>query len=485
MSFENFADTSIESVRRRLRAEMRTVTMLDSTGVAHAMVWIPRFIVPAGLLGPTGHTWPSQDLELGGFFVDQYQNANLENLGPVDPALVSAPGLNPVCGTMTSGDGVTREWAQARAGDRVIFGRACSLPTLAEWAALTCIPALLGHELHGNNAGGRDSRDPDTADYKGVPFNFAAAAGRILAGTGPNSYSLTGGPHAPFDVLGNVAEWLYETAPGCRLEVTHGALIEDAGGISAGDLQLTIGSVENLDRWPLTDGVIRIETETIKYGTLTDNNDGTVVLGALTRGHRGTTAAIHTDGYPVYLAKDFCLVPGGLSVLVTGLANTTNPVTFTVHDPAPTPSKTAIEVGDVIAVGSELITVTAVSGSSVTASRGTSSTTIASHANWSRAVVRGAQATWTLSTGTGTIRSFRVDDPDIEPMMLPDLCVTGGAQTGDVGDKASLGTIGLDTHAIARGGHASDSANRHGWAIWVTPDAQSASIGCRCVWRTA
>lgn len=482
--FQPINTTDLRALGRRIATAMRTEVFRDeATDQLSTMVWIPRFTIPADSFGPAGNTWPSQTVEFGGFYVDKYECGNAENTGPVSPALLSAPGLDPVAGDMT-GDvgGVTHDWAAGLADARMHLGRATELVRLRDWASLVVIPPLLGHAMRGNINGGGDPRDtPGSANVEGVA-GVDNIADIWRAGTSPNTHSLTGGPDAPVDVLGNLGEMMQETAPAGRLTIERTALVADAGGISAADTQLTIDTIDLLSRWPAASGVIQIEDELIKYTTLTDGGDGTAVLGGLTRGHRGTTAAIHADNVAVTLLKEYCIIPGGMSLYVYGLANTTDPVTFTAVDALGTPGKAAIAVNDLIICEAEILQVTAVAGASVTVSRGYGGTTPASHANWSRATVVSSQLSRSTRTLTGYVRAFRTDDADIEPLLIPALATTtqGDAELADqlvyeeVGQATSL--------VIVRGGSKNVSTDRYGWGMRLRADTANGLYGVRCRW---
>lgn len=473
----------LRSIGRRIAAAMRVHTFFDAVnGLTSSMVWIPRYTVPANTIGPEGNQWPAATLELGGYFVDQYENGNAENTGPVDAALISAPGLDPVAGDLTGGAGVTQEWAAGVALERIHYGRSCELVNLRDWASMVMIPVLLGHAMRGNINGGGDPRDtPGGADYEGVD-GVSNIADIWRTGTSPNSHSLTGGPNAPFDVLGNVGEMMAETAPAGRLTVRRTAQIADAGGISAADTQLTIDTIDLISRWPATNGVIQIETEVLRYATLTNGGDGTAVLGGLTRAHRGTTAAIHNDNTPVTLLKDFCIIPGGMSLFVSGLANTTSPVTFSGVDVAGTPGKSTIAVGDLIVCEAEILEVTGVSGSSITVTRGYGGTTPASHANWALATVVSTQLSRSSRTLTGYVRAFRTDDADIEPLLIPALATTTQG-SAELADKLVYEEVGQSTSKVlVRGADKSTSTDRYGWGLRLRPDTANGLYGVRCRW---
>lgn len=470
--FLKSSDTSLEALRRKLLAEMRVVTRIDDDGHAHMMVWIPRMSIPANTIG----AWPVVAFQCGGFFVDQYQCHNIEEMipGPAAKA-VSQPGFMPWRGSRTD--------AIALAAARTFYGVSCELPTLKEWTALAIIPRLLGHAIHGNNSNGSDER---VGVVEGVMPE--SSDGPIWAGSGPNTYSLTGGPNAPFDLVGNVDEWLADDAPAGRVAIQKGALVNDAGGISAEDEQVTINGIEDPTSWPATNGVVQINDELIRYATYTrDIPEGTAVLGGLTRALRGTAAAIHGDAATVTLFKEYCVIPGGSSLfVVSGLDNTDSPVTFQVNEVLHGPGRSAISIGDKIVAKTQLITVTAISGGSVTGTRSAP----ASVPDLTPAIVLAASGLTTTggTTQSGFQTAFRTDDVDVAPALLPASCATDWVSDEASHDGFRVFAAGatLPT-ALARGGHyiSPDNSARHGFTLSLKRDTDDTHTGLRCVQRFA
>jgi hypothetical protein len=440
MTFQPADSHSFEALRRRLAADLRERTVIDSGGRVSHMVWIPKFVVPQGLIkSGEDDEWPSADLDLGGFFIDKYlcskDDATHADAGSGTVA-VSVPGVVPWTD-------IDQADAATAIDNREVNGVACRLPNLEEWAAISAIGLILGIEVKGNVSAGRDARDPDS------PESYAVAdpneAGRTLTGTGPSSWSINGLASGPTDCLGNVFEWLEELVPYCRLTIKSGALLDDAGGIALSDLQLTMDQVDEIDMWPATDGVFEMEDagnpgtwEIIKYATLADNLDGTYTLGGLTRGHRGTTAVNHADDRPIRLLGEYCVAPEAVTFFVTGLNNTTDPVTFTRHDPVASPTKSSddVEIGDVIQCESEQLLVTNVVGDQVTADRGHNSTTPASHSDWTPAATHPETVPKVGTEADPTFLryfdSFQADGAELEAIMMPAThsATPGGAEAG-------------------------------------------------------
>lgn len=485
---------SLEALRRRLQAGLRSRVVADSEGNLSHMVWIPQFVVPAGLFNASGHSWPTADLELGGFYIDAYQcshaDATATDAGAAGVA-VSVPGVVPWAGA-------TRDEAATACAERVVGGVPCSLPSLVEWAAVVCIGRLLGIGPRGNvGLGGRDDQDPDEWPYRGVPDPTNGHDGVCLTGTGPGTWSITGDAAGPFDVLGNLSEWQDETAPGHRLAYLLYARIDDAGGIASTDLQVTLDSVESPELWPAAGGILQVEDsgnpgtyELIRYATFSDNGNGTYTLGGLTRGHRGTTAVNHADDKTIALRSEHCIAPNAVSVFVTGVNNTTDPVTCTVHDLQGGHGKAGIAVDDVLHVEAEQMLVTGVSGDAVTVSRGYAGTTITGHADWTDACTHPVGLTKAgVASGPVFLGWFRTFDSRaaIATGLLPGVVSAyPPASDDEAGDQFVLqfGGGGLGG-GIVRGGHAGVGASaRHGWYLQTVATAATFDwIGFRAVLR--
>lgn len=475
--FSPVSTTSLESLRRRIVAGLRERVVIDSAGRVSHMVWIPRFKVPANLIKEgQPDAWPASDLQLGGFYVDKYLASRSDATHAAagsGTAAVSVPGV-------VAWTNLRRSEAATALAQRTVNGVACRLPYLEEWGALVLIGYLLGFGVRGNTNAGKDARDADSWERRGTsdPTNVGAT----LTGTGPQSWSINGLESGPCDVLGNVHEWINDTAPGGRLTLDSTAQLDDAGGIAASDLQLTFDGVDAIDEWPTVDGVIRMEDalnpgtyEVIKYSTLADNGDGTYTLGGLTRGHRGTTALNHADDRPIELLGEYCVVPKSVSFFVEGLVNVTDPVTFTAHDEVVGYGKAGdgIQIGDTIQVELEQLTVTGVAGDQITATRGANGTTPAPHNDWTLAQVHPAGIT---KVGAETdpqflafFDSFRADG-ELGGMLLPSSSQTLQVNA-EAGDQFNMRLRG---GAIARGGyHGSGGVAESGFELTMLSEGDA------------
>jgi len=92
--------------------------------------------------------------------------------------------------------------------------------TAYEWASLAYLACMLHHDQRvagtdlpkGNNNYGRDYQDADSPENYGMrdPVEPGTGSGidRVLTGSGPNTWSLTGHPLGVWDLNGNVWEWI-------------------------------------------------------------------------------------------------------------------------------------------------------------------------------------------------------------------------------------------------------------------------------------
>lgn len=482
--FQSTEEISLESLKRTLEGGLRQRVVIDDGGRVSHMVWIPKFTIPQGLF-KSGDVdeWPDAPLDVGGFFIDQFACAKSDathSAAGSGSVAVSVPGV-------VAWTNLTHDAARTALAGREVNGVKCRLPFAEEWIAVTIIGRLLDQPLRGNTNAGRDARDTDTAGNRGVsdPTN----AGATLTGAGPQSWNLSGLPSGPADILGNIYEWINEEVPACRATVFGSAQLDDAGGIALTDLQLTMDGLDEPEMWPATDGVITMEDagnpgtyEIIKYATFSDNGDDTYTLGGLTRGHRGTTAVNHADNNAIQLLSEFCILPQSSSFLVTGLNNTTDPVTFTVHDIVDGYDNVGVQVGDVIQVEAEQLDVTAVVGDQVTADRGHNSTTPATHADWTRAVTHPHSITLGGTAADPTIIKFFdsfTNGGELQYWGLPST-VQAVQANADAGDQFSMRLRG---GVMCRGGyHGSGSAVENGWELLITDSGNAfAFIGFRGV----
>lgn len=398
----NVSKLSLAALRDRINAGTREVDVLHNsesdgsgTAVLSKMVYIPKFRIPANTWG----TFPTQDLKLGGFLIDKYPcsqpDATAFSRGTTTantPGKVAA----------TSQQGVVPwtdiDWNNSKTAceNRVINGRTCHLVTMKEWATMCYLIKLLGHDVRGNNYWGRDLRDADVFENYGVkdPLLHSYAAGyskdmaRVLTGTGPVSWSHNGMANGVFDLVGNIYEWCDFLINCGRYEAIKTAKINDADGITASDTAIVIDTVENPELWPATNGLVQVKAEGtntdeyIRYANFTNNGNGTYTLSGCTRGQKGSVASTHADDAVVNRIVDYCVIPGGwCGRVTTGLNNTDDPVTFTLADVVLGPGGANPAVGDTLQCETELLIITGVNGTSITAGRGANGSTVAAHAD--------------------------------------------------------------------------------------------------------
>lgn len=402
----NISKLSLAALRDQINASTREVTFKTDDGAFTQMIYIPRFRVPAGIWD--NGQFPPQDLLLGGFFFDKYPCSHKAATstargigsnptvaaGSTTDVAVSLPGRVP----WTE---ITFDNAKRACENRKINGVSCHLVTMKEWATLAFLIRLLGHDIRGNNYFGRDIRDPDSFEYYGIPDPslggtpgapdwpyYGHQVARLRVGTGPVSWSHNGMANGVFDLVGGIWEWI-DFLIDCGLyQAVLTAAISDADGITATDTAIVVGNVQNPELWPATNGLVLIKAEGtntdeyVTYANFTNNGNGTYTLSGCQRGQNGTAASAHANGAVVQRIVKYCVIPGGWTAKVAdaGLNNTTNPATFTITDLVNGPGCTGPAVGDVLQCESEQLTITAVSGNTITASRGANGSTAAAHA---------------------------------------------------------------------------------------------------------
>jgi hypothetical protein len=402
----NVSKLSLAALRDRIAAGTREVRVVhnskaDGTGVTVVsdMIYIPKFRVPAGIWD--GGAFPPQDLLLGGFLIDKYPcsqpdatSTSRGSTSPNSPGLVAAVSRQGVVPWTE----IDQNNSKVACANRIINGRQCHLVTMKEAATIAFLIKLLGHDIRGNNSWGRDYRDPDLWEYYGVADPTVASYtqqyspnrqySRCLTGTGPLSWSHNGMANGVFDWVGNIWEWVDFVIDCGRYRAILTAAISDADGITATDTAIVIGNVQNPELWPASNGLVLIKAEGtntdeyVIYGSFVDNGNGTYTLTGCQRGQLGTSASAHSNGAVVQRIVDYCVIPGGWTAKVAdgGLNNTTNPATFTISDLVLGPGCAGVAVGDVLQCENEQLTITAVSGNTITASRGANGSTVAAHA---------------------------------------------------------------------------------------------------------
>jgi len=96
--------------------------------------------------------------------------------------------------------------------DAVTWGKAggngCHAVTNAEWSEIAMSCWQEGFQPRGNNDYGRDSSDPDTAEYYGVPAYWSSnKIARVLTGSGPITWMHDGSPWGVWGMNGNFYQW--------------------------------------------------------------------------------------------------------------------------------------------------------------------------------------------------------------------------------------------------------------------------------------
>lgn len=410
-------------LRQKILSETQTVIMRDDDGYTHHMVWIPRLTL---LPNQIAEGVPSQALRLGGFLVDKYACSELALVGGALKA-VSRPLAPPM-------RNIAWATAKALATQRSYGGRPCHIMTIREWGHLAWIVRLLGHDLRGNLAYGRDPRDPDEWSH------FAESGDPTFphyAGTGPLSWFHHGLPGGVADLLGNVFHMLdpIDVSLG-TLTVVHAATLVNS--ITDSDPSFEIedpagyySPFQGFRNWPATNGLLMLDTgmnlEFVVYGALvpTPGQPHRATVTDCLRGQYGSVPRAHDAGVPCDNRVYHCLIPSGYAAYVAddGLNNSDpGQATFAwqwgmfahgTRDATPAP-------GDVLAIGDEDLLVNAVNGQQMTVTRGHNGTPIAPHPNgypfasYSPQMERVAQGRQ-FGYATGPVRTH----PDLEPLYLP------------------------------------------------------------------
>lgn len=408
-------------LRDKVMSETLSLAIPDDDGDVHHMVWIPRFRIPANFLGSG---MPPADLRCGGFLLDKYQSSFLSYVGGV---------LKPASLPFQAPDAfLTYQDAKKACARRVFRGRPCHLMTMDEWGDLMWLVRLLGHELHGNQDGLRDARDPDLWEY----YAEAGDTSLFIPGTGPLSWYHQGLPSGVTDLISSYQHMLDidSYSVGTLTRRHHATLVNPIG---ANDESFEIEDKNGYHRpflgfehWPENDGLVALDAgsayELAVYGQLvrTPNQPYRATLINVQRGRYGFDPAPHNAGVSCDNKVHHCLIPGGYTAIVDddGL-NNTNPgqATFAwswgiyrhgYRDAAPS-------VGDIIAVHTEDLRVDAINGSFLTVTRGYNNTPIIAHprnspfASYSAAMVRVEQG-----RQVGTVAGYR-SHPDLARLLVP------------------------------------------------------------------
>lgn len=483
----NISKLSLKSLKDRLNAAVQTVVMPDSNGHLHHMVWIPRFRVPAGIFADG----PSQDLKLGGCLVDKYLlSARYIQPGPTLHG-VSQPFAIPLTNKTLA---EYRALAAARDLnlDQASPPRVCHVLSDREWGHLAWLVRILGHDLHGNSAHGRDAAAPDLWEH----YCETSQAGAGFGGTGPLAWShnlLPGGIH---DLLGHALHMVDSAYQwGCVL-VARRAVLDDDEGISDQDTTFVVRDdaaqhqpAASFAGWPAEGGLIDLEGEDIVYGALTrEVGTNRATLSECLR----TNGVPHANGATVEHRQYHCILPGGYSAFVDGdgLDNASDPAIFEwslgmfgygTRDASPAP-------GDLVCCDDQVheaedLLVLQVEGSQMTVARGQNGTPVSPHCHGS-ALIKYPPSMTRAGVGrvTGWVTALRAGGL-VEEIGLP-------ASAAIAPPAAPLGfadlrlNTGLGPVPLLRGSYS--AAFRHGrmfdlttypWGLFPVT-----FVGARCAW---
>jgi hypothetical protein len=217
--------------------------------VESAMVYIPPFTIPSGSLISGSPCYPSQDLNLGGFWMDAFEasmpNASLWSSPALSNIAVPASqqGVPPWCN-------VSYDAALQTAARRNINGRFGHLMNGYEWATILWLNLIFGADQKGSNYYGRDFGDAAVPDSYGIPdptygsnlgLEFSGGSyrmNRLLTGSGPNRWMHNNRIPGVSDFFGNVRELLDLTISSSLLTVyRHGRFVAPA---SAGGTAVSV-----------------------------------------------------------------------------------------------------------------------------------------------------------------------------------------------------------------------------------------------------
>lgn len=473
---------SLKALRDQINGGTRTVQFQTDDGATTQMVYIPKFRIPAGMWD--NGAFPAKDMNLGGFFIDKYQCSHKAathlGRGISDGPTIAADDTTNVPVSLPGKVAWTQiDWTNAKqaCANRKIKGVACHLVTMKEWATVCFLARFLGHDMHGNNTWGKDYRDADVWENRGVVDTELAgyntsngqAMSRILTGTGPMSYSHNGMADGVFDIVGNVWEW-------CDFLINAGvythqkkAYINDSDGITTADATITIDGMENADTWP-SNGLVKIDDEYITYATINQQGSGKAILSGCSRAQKGSKAAIHADNAVVYQLTDYCVIPGGAAAYISN-ALAAGDTSITYSGLVNGPDNNGFSVGDTLQIEGEQATVTAVTSNVLTISRGVNGSAAASHSSGTAFTKISPQMDNNSPSGDAYqfkyYNSMRYED-DLAALALPKAV---GNQDDNWKDGFWLRSKGA--RAARRGGSWGDGAGARAGFCLVLDDAPS------------
>ncbi len=475
----NISMLSLKALRDQINAGTREVTFKTDDGSMTQMVYIPRFIVPAGIW--ENGDYPSKDLELGGFFIDKYQcshkaatsktrgigsNPTIEAHSESDVA-VSLPGKIPWTQISFSN-------AVQAVRNRTINGIGCHLVTMEEWATMAFLIKILGHDIRGNNYKGRDYRDSDSFEMYGVK-HFDNHDFCTITGTGPSTWAHNGQANGVFDLVGNIWEFVDFICVDTVYTHIKKARISDSDGISSTDTAIVVDNIEDLQNWSAPN-LILVKSEGantdeyIRYTSIIDNGDGTATLSGCQRGLQGTNASPHADNAEVNQLTNYCLVPGGAKAnLVNSVDDTVT--TIKIDNILLGPGGEDIDVGDWLYASGEEMVVTANNGNGYfEVIRGGNDSRVASHAAGDP-IVKVPNYSTSKSTIFGHFHTLRSEN-DLVSFALPG---AGFNQTDDYKDAFWISPSG--ERVARRGGYWNNSIDaRSAFSLDLTSNMSSNNI---------